>query len=70
MYVLNVMKHFDPEKVYKCNHFIKDWLIYAKYLSLLGQSEEGYWLFARTNQLKKALDEMPFYLKMVDTLNK
>jgi len=69
MYVLNVMKHFDPEKVYKCNHFIKGYLVYTKHLSVLGQSEEGHWLFARTDVLKEALETMPLYLKMVDNLN-
>jgi hypothetical protein len=69
MYVLNVMKHFDPEKVYKCNHFIKTHLIYSCHLSVLGQAEDGNWLFSRTEKLKEALDKMPFYLKMIDNLN-
>ena len=64
------MKRFNPAKVYKCNKLIRDWLIYQKHISILGQSEDGNWLFARTDKLKEALKDIPIYLKLVDNLNK
>ena len=69
MYIVNPEK-LDVTKLYKCNTFIRDWLIYYQHLSLFGMSQDGHYYFARSDKLTKALSEMPWYLKIVDNLNK
>lgn len=64
MYVTNVDK-IDPEKVYECNGVIAEYLIYQKHISLLSRNQKlGKWYFAKTDNLEKALEEMPFWLNI------
>lgn len=65
MYVING-KVLNPKRLYRCGKIIHDWLIYQKHFSVFSQADDGYYLFAKTEELKKALAEMPFYLKLIE----
>lgn len=62
MYVTNV-KAIDKNKLYECNGIVGNYLIYEKHLPLFSRSE-GRWYFVKTEDLLKAIDEMPFYFNL------
>jgi hypothetical protein len=60
----------NPEVIldkFECNHIVANWLIYKKHLPLLGLKNQVYY-FAKTDELKKAMKEMPIYVKMMEWL--
>lgn len=68
MYVVNP-DSVDVTKLKKVNTIIRNWLIYQKHFSVFGRSQDGCWYFVKTEALVKELDNMPFYLKLIDNFN-
>lgn len=57
-----------PNKIAIKNHLIAEWLLFYARIPLLGiKNNVAY--FADTEVLKKALNEMPFYLKILMKIN-
>lgn len=67
MYVLNPTT-IDEKRLYECNGVIANWLIYEKHFPLFGRRKDGKFLFANTEELKKALDSIPFYMNITKNL--
>jgi hypothetical protein len=57
------------ENKYKCNKYIKNWLIYNCHLPLLS-FDKKYFYFANTDKLKKCLKEIPLGLKLLSKFSK
>jgi hypothetical protein len=58
----------NPEIIkdkYACNKIVADWLIYKGHLPLLGM-DKCYYYFAKTDDWKMAMNNMPFYVKMME----
>ena len=71
MYVVNVDESISPDKLYKTNGVVANWLIYQKHFSPLGKSKDGAWVFAKTELLLEVMEQIPFYLnitRMFDNL--
>lgn len=62
MYILNSDK-IPNDKIYWCNGIVSNWLIYTKHLPLLCKKDRKFG-FSITNELKKAVLELPFWLKI------
>ena len=64
MYVVNP-EAVDVTKLYKCNGIVAQFLIYKQHLPLFGKDKtERFWYFAKTDKLKQALTNVPFYMKL------
>ena len=66
MYVINPEK-IDASKLYKCNRPVANWLIYEKHLPLFSR-KDGFFYFARTDELSKAIKEMPPHIILLSIL--
>ena len=62
MYILNE-DAAEKDKIYGCGRIIATHLIYEKHLPLLAMDKK-FWYFARTEALEKALEKLPFWLKV------
>ena len=62
MYISNADK-ITQGKVYKCGQLVGKYLI-KQGIPLLSQ-QDNYMVFSKTKRLQKALDDMPFYLKIL-----
>lgn len=64
MYILNLDSlSLSEDKIYKCNEFIANRLIYDCGIPLLGQTKDGEFCFARTEEFEKRISEVPFYYR-------
>lgn len=63
MFIVNV-DELPPEKLYKCNKTIANWLIKEKNFPLLGKSKDGSFVFSKTELLLEVLEGIPFYLNI------
>lgn len=63
MYIINV-DELPPEKLYKCNGLIANWLMKEKNFPLLGKSKDGSFVFSKTELLLEVLEGIPFYLNI------
>jgi hypothetical protein len=63
MYIVNPSS-LDKDSLFETNGVIANYLI-KNGIPLLSRKEaEGIWIFAKTENLQKALDKMPFYYKV------
>jgi len=62
MYILNP-EVLSEDKIYYCNGLVSAWLIEQKRLPLFCKKGRMFG-FARTELLKKAIKEIPFWLKL------
>jgi hypothetical protein len=62
MYILNADSVSDNKK-YCCSRIVASFLIYQKHLPLLSRDGEK-WYFAKTEELGKAIKEIPFWMKI------
>lgn len=62
MYVTNV-DSLPQHKLYRCNGVVAAWLK-EKNFPVLGKSETGEFVFAKTELLLEVLETMPFYIKI------
>jgi hypothetical protein len=63
VYITNP-EEFGKEKIYWCNGVVGEYLIYEKHLPLLCKDGRCFG-FAETDALKLALEQLPFWLKIV-----
>jgi len=56
-------KVIPKNKKYYCGEKVARWLIFKRKLPILAIEKNKY-IFAQTDSLKKALEEMPLYLKI------
>lgn len=67
MYVINPSA-ISQGRLYECSGVIANWLIYTRHFPLFGKSQAGKFIFVKTPALEKALEEMPFHLKVAKIL--
>lgn len=63
MYISNADK-ITQGRVYKCGQLVGKYLI-KQGIPLLSQQDDYTMVFSKTKRLQKALDDMPFYLKIL-----
>jgi hypothetical protein len=66
MFIKNIDK-MDQDKLFRCNSFIANWLIYKKHISLMGRNDDV-WYFAKTKELEEALKDKNIILSIVGWL--
>lgn len=65
MYVTNP-EAIDKNKLYECNGIIANYLIYERNIPLFSRDKsEGKYFFVKTEALLKAIEELPFYYRIV-----
>jgi hypothetical protein len=64
MYIVNP-ETIPKDKKYACNNLVAKFLIYQKNIPLFAR-EGKTWYFARTEILREALKELPFWLKIME----
>jgi hypothetical protein len=57
------------ENTFKCSRRVMNYLVYERHLPVFGMQEHFYY-FAKTDELEKALNEMPLYLKIINKVAK
>ena len=62
MYIIN-SDNLPPERLYKTNGVIANWLMTQKSMPLLSR-ENGSFIFADTELLREVLKDLPFYLRI------
>lgn len=62
MYVTNGIE--ANKDLYECSGVEAEWLMYTKKIPLFSSTKDGKFYFAKTENLNKALKEIPFWLKV------
>jgi hypothetical protein len=69
MYVTNIdQMNLAENKLYKCGAGIGNFLVYECRIPLLGKDADGKYCFMKTEALEKALDMLPIWYKIQETL--
>ncbi len=67
VYVVNIDK-IPKEKLYICNEKIANYLQKDCGVPLFGNTEDGGYVFSRTDELYLALEKMPFWLRFFENV--
>lgn len=63
MYVVNA-DELDISKLYHCSGIVANHLIYDAHLSVFGRCNKGGYYFVRSDKLREALKNMPYWMKV------